>query len=133
MTFRQYVDDAGIAWTIRIDKSNSQAVVTGQSSPLCPARSANYPLFKGVNGLRSIYAYCVQAPAIKRRFTVGDPTLVAAILASGTVSARIYPQGSAAVPVNGEWVVTSYRGHSQKLPPPILGDDTGLNDGTIEQ
>jgi hypothetical protein len=133
MTWREYTDDAGIVWSIRIDKSNANAVVSGGTDPLCLPRSANSPVYKGTNGLRSVYTYCEQSPRIKRRFTVGSPSLVQSILTSGTISALIYPSGSGGATVNGTWVITSYRGHRSNLSPPILGNDTGLNDGTVGQ
>jgi hypothetical protein len=133
MTWREYRDDRGVVWSIRIDKTNADATVTGGGAALCIPRSANYPVLKGNGGLRSVYTYCSQAPAIRRRFTVGDPSLVAAILSSGTLSALIYPSGGGGAASLGTWVVTSYRGDKSALAPPILGDDTGLNDGSIAQ
>jgi hypothetical protein len=133
MTWREYRDDTGVLWSIRMDKSNAQAVVSGGSTVLCIPRSANYPVRKSTVGLRSVYTYCSTSPRLKRRFTVGDPALVAELLASGTISALIYPSGSGGATINGTWVITSYRGDRSNLAPPILGDDTGLNDGSIGQ
>lgn len=135
LTYRAYVADSAVPYSIKIDESNARAAVTGGSaSPLCGVRIGNFPA--PPQGLKKRYVLCFNAanPNERRKFTVGDTTLIAAITAPGaTLTAEDYPGTNDAPGTNVTWVITAYRGERSRTIPSITATDTGLTDGTPGQ
>ena len=135
LTYRTYVADSGVSYSIKIDESNAQAAVSGGSaSPLCPVRTGNFPA--PPTGLKYRYLLCFNQaePDQKRRFTVGDPTVIVSATAPGaTLTAEAYPGATDTPGSNVTWIITAYRGEKSRGIPAITATDTGLTDGDAAQ
>jgi len=133
----RYRSESGADFSVNLDESNSEA--TSNSIRLMPARTAVHPLMpKGFNMryvIASTPAPISVAPAasgkvITRKFWIGDPAALAAVVAGNPISASVYP-GLAAV----NWSINVTRGEKSRIPPALnatLGD-TGLDDGDAGQ
>ena len=135
LTYRRYIADSLAAYSARVDKSNSNAEVTGASGgSLMPIRTVDYPA--APRGLSKRYVLCYNKanPSERRKFYVGSPSLVAAAVAPGaTLTAEDYPGAGDTAGSNVTWVVTYYRGETLRLAPAFSSPDTGLTDGLATQ
>jgi hypothetical protein len=133
LVYRQYTDDAGVVYTIRIDESNSEATVTGASGNLCLVRGTSSPkLPKSDIKPRYVNCYNAALPTQKRKFIIGDATKIGAVLAVGAVIlGEGYPGTNDTAGGTVTWVITSYRGEQRNIVPGVAGGDTGLTDGDI--
>jgi len=135
LTWRQYQSDDGTTYAIKVDESNARGAITGGTAdPLCPVRTANIPpLYKGIRP-RYVLAYNSAVPTQRRKFVIGDKTLLTRTLTIGaTITAEQYPSAGDAPGSNVTWVITYFGGERQKLIPTFSSVDTGLTDGTPGQ
>lgn len=133
LTLREYTDDAGVKYTIKIDESNSEATVTGASGNLCLQRSVSSPKLPR-SDIKPRYVNCYNAalPTQKRKFIIGDNTKIVAVLAVGAVIlGEGYPGAGDSAGSTVTWVITSYRGEQRNIVPGVAGGDTGLTDGDV--
>jgi hypothetical protein len=135
MTWRAYTGDDNTVYSIKIDESNARAAIAGgTAAPLCPVRTANSPVLPCGTRKRYVNTYNSALPTQRRKFYIGDPTLVATISAPGTtITAENYPGAGDTAGTNVTWVVSSYRGEKRRIPPAYTATDTGLTDGTAGQ
>lgn len=129
---RQYTDDAGNNYAIRLDESNAEGVTSG-GNVLMPPRQGNVEgLPRGLEP-RYVLTFLQSNPDVKRKFKVGGVTQVNDLFAVGaTISAAITSDPTDNSPgTEGVFVVTAYRGEKRNFIPAIGGntDDTGLTDG----
>lgn len=129
--YRTYTSDSGIAYSVRVDKSNASATVSGGAGELLPARTANNPpLPKGLK-MRYALAYSVNNPRIKRKFYIGTAANITAALAVGSViTAPDYPGSNGGPGTSVQFTITAYRGEQNSKIPAFNADDTGLTDGS---
>lgn len=135
MTWREYQSDDTTTYAIKVDESNARGAITGGGGdPLCPVRTSNViPLYKGITP-RYVLAYNSARPIQRRKFIVGDRTLLGAVLTIGaTITAEQYPGAADTAGGNVTWVITYFGGEKQRLIPSFSGPDTGLTDGTTGQ
>jgi hypothetical protein len=135
LTWRTYIDDSVTPYSIRTDKSNSNASVTGgNASALCPVRTGNHPVLpKGLKP-RYVLAYNQANPSERRRFVVGNTSLIPSLLVPGaTLTGEDYPGAGDVAGSNVTWVVTYYSGERRKLVPAYTAPDTYLTDGVSTQ
>jgi len=120
----RYVNDAGQPYSLRLDESNSEALVG--TTPLMLNRTAAHPLPPKGFKLRYINAFNNADPNIKRRFYVGNPAALTQILAGAALTASTYPGQAPSA-----WTYTSVRGEKSPISPPLntTAGDTGLTDG----
>lgn len=138
ITWRQYTNDAGTSYSIKVDESNANAIATnggGASSvALLPIRTTNLPL--PPCGLKPRYANCYNQanPNQKRRFKFSSAASPIVLSDGATISAEDYPAGGGNAPgATQTWVVSSVRGEKSRKASPFGAPDTGLTDGTISQ
>jgi len=126
----RYTDDAGVAYSVVLDESNSTATVGGVALLLNRTVASPYP--PGRLKKRYVNAFLTSNPNIKRRFWVGNPLAIPQILASAAFLASVYPVAGDTAVAPVAWTITSYRGEKGAIPPAIstTGGDTGLTDGT---
>jgi hypothetical protein len=137
LTYRKYTADSGVDYSIKVDESNANTIISGGGGvggQLCPPRTANNPdLPRGLKK-RYVLAYSADNPSIRRKFYIGDRSLLAALLLPGTrLSAEEYPGDDDTAGVVNQWVVTAYRGEKVPIIPAFSAPDTGLTDGTALQ
>jgi hypothetical protein len=135
LTWRSYTNDNGISCAVKVDESNANAAVTGgAATPLLPIRTANLVTLPRYTKMRYVLAYNQANPIERRKFYVGNPTLVPAVTAIGaTLTAEDYPGVGDTAGTNVTWVITAYRGEKSKIVPAFTAPDTGLTDGTVSQ
>lgn len=135
LTYRTYISDAGVSYSIKIDESNASATPnSGPAGELCPERSANHPA--PPTGIKYRYVLCFAAsnPLLKRKFIVGNPAIIPALIAPGaTLTSEAYPGASDTTGAALTWVITAYRGEKSRSIPPFTAPDTGLLDGDAAQ
>lgn len=135
LTWRTYVDDSVTTYSIRVDKSNANAAVTGgNGSALCPVRTGNFPVLpKGLQP-RYILAYNQANSLERRKFIVGNTSSLGSILTPGsTLTGEEYPGSNAGAGSNVTWVITYYSGEARRLVPAFTSNDTFLTDGLLTQ
>jgi hypothetical protein len=120
----RYVSDAGTAYSVRLDESNSEALLG--TTPLMQNRTAAHPLPPKGFKLRYINAFNTADPNIKRKFYLGSSAAVAQVAAGAALTAATYPGQTASA-----WTYTSIRGEKSPIAPPLntTSGDTGLTDG----
>lgn len=135
LTYREYTSDAGVKYSIKVDKSNADAVPgSGLAQSLCVERAANDPPLPSGLSKRYILCYAVPDPLIKRKFYVGNPGVIPALIAPGaTINATEYPGLNDVAGTSVSWIVTAYRGEKSRNIPAFTAPDTGLNDGTVTE
>lgn len=135
LTFRRYTGDNNVAYSAKVDESNSNAAPTGPGgSALMPIRTANNPPLPRGLKMRYVNTYSQANPNIKRRFYVGDILLIPLVLVPGaTITGEDYPGAGDTAGTNATWVITSYRGEKSPNVPAFGAPDTGLTDGTVAQ
>jgi hypothetical protein len=135
LSWRDYTTDAGVLTAIKIDESNANAVITGQSTKLCPVRTGNNPPLGRYTRKRYVLAYNQANPNERRRFYIGSTAAVTQAQAAGaTITAEDYPAAGDAAGTSQTWVITSYKGEKvTRLVPAFSAPDTGLTDGTASQ
>ena len=135
LTYRTYTADSGVSYSIKIDESNAQAAISGGAAgALCPVRSGNFPAPPSGLKYRYILCYNQAEPDQRRKFTIGDPTLVVSATAPGaTLTAESYPGVNDTTGSNVTWIITAYRGEKSRGIPAITATDTGLTDGDATQ
>lgn len=134
LTWRQYSSDNGAVYSVRVDKSNASATVSGGTGALMPVRTVNSA--GAPQALKKRYANTFNRanPLQKRRFYIGTTAnFLAASNAGATITAEDYPVAQGAAGVAQTWVVTSVRGERANLPPAFGASDSGLTDGTATQ
>lgn len=133
LTYRTYRTDSGAFTSIRMDESNASTTTAG-GSQLCPPKVGDYPALPRGLTPRYINTYDQNLPRRKRRFYVGDPTLVAGLVVPGaTVVSEVYPNSEDDGGTTSTWVITSYRGEKSSVIPSNNAPDTGLTDGSSTQ
>lgn len=134
ISYRKYTSDSGAQYTIKIDKSNASGNIAGDARPLCAVRDANYTLLPRGFKKRYLLAFQSDLPRIKRKFYVGDPTLLGAALVPGaTIVATSYPLPDGTAGFETTFVVTAYRGEGQQIASSFRTEDSGLDDGLVVQ
>ena len=132
ITRRGYTSDSNALYSVKIDESNARAVVGAGNSPLVPPLSSNaFGLPAGFKK-RYVLAYSLTTPVERRKFYVGDRSLIPNLTTPGaTITGEAYPGpgDSAGTPIT--WVVTAYRGEKQSVEPSAGSPDTGLTDGSL--
>lgn len=126
-----YTDDAGVAYSINVDESNSEGTIGGVR--MCLNRTVASPNIPTKLKKRYVNAFVTATPAIKRRFWIGNPLCIPQALAGAAMLAAAYPTPADAAPTTVAWTITSYRGE-KNAPPPALSTtsgDTGLTDGDV--
>jgi hypothetical protein len=139
LTYRSYVSDGGVAYTVKVDKSNADAIaVSGagvsNGTVLLTVRNANAPLLPIGGKMR--YANCTNTnnPNQKRRFYFGTGSAASLATDGATIVAPAYPTANDASPgPTTVWKVNSVRGEKFRKAPDFNSPDTGLTDGTIPQ
>ena len=135
-TWRTYTTDDNISYSIQVDKSNANGAISGGSGTnvLCLPRTANLP--QPPKGFRYRYAlaYNQANPKERRKFVIGNTSLIVSIVTPGCIIlAEDYPGGGDTAGNNVNWVVTFYSGEKRRLVPVFAAPDTDLNDGTTPQ
>jgi hypothetical protein len=135
LTWREYTGDDGVKYSIKVDESNARASVTGGAATgLCKVRTTNAPPLPVGLKKRFVNCYSQANPNIRRRFYVGDNTLITSIRAAGaTLVGEDYSGAANAPGANATWIVASYRGEKAPVVPAFTATDTGLTDGTAGQ
>lgn len=138
LTYREYVNDAGLSYSIKIDKSNASATVSGGTGSLCPVRTANSPGVPCGLQKRYVNTFNQANPLVRRRFYIGSLANITAAQAPGAVITAEGLSGGAAAGAgagagSGTWVITSYRGERSRNIPAFTAPDSGQTDGTITQ
>lgn len=131
-TWRAYTADSGVIYSVNVDKSNSNAAVTGGSggAALLPVRTANAAqLPRGVK-MRYVLTYNQANPAQHRKFYVGTQAGALALANGSSITGEDYPGSGDTPGSNVTWIVTAYRGEKARLPAAFTSPDTGLTDGT---
>lgn len=131
---RRYISDNGINYSIKVDKSNASGNISGDGRALCGLREANYPLLPRGFGKRYILAFQQDNPRIKRKFFVGNPSVLGVALAPGaTILAPSYAAADGTAGRDSTFVITAYRGEKQQISADYQADDSGLDDGSVIQ
>lgn len=135
LTYREYISDAGVKYSIKIDKSNADAVPgSGVAQSLCAARLADDPAIPSGFSKRYILCYAIPDPLIKRKFYVGNPAVIPSLITPGaTINATEYPGLNDVAGTSVTWAVTAYRGEKSRVIPAFTSPDTGLTDGTVSE
>jgi hypothetical protein len=133
LKYVRYNDDAGVAYSVNLDESNSEATCGGVA--LCLPRTAAHPNLPTKLKKRYVNCFLTATPAVKRRFWVGNPLAIPQILAGAAFLAAPYPSAADAAPVTAPWTITSYRGEKNSPPPALntTSGDTGLTDGDVSR
>lgn len=128
---RLYTSDTGVGYAVVVDESNASATVGAGTLQLIPIRTVNVGRIPV--GLAQRYVLCtlISNPRIRRKFKVGNPALVPALIAPGAVlKASVGATSADGIPVTEDWTITAYRGEKVNLIAAIGAADTGLTDGT---
>lgn len=131
-TRKKYESDDGNTYTIVVDESNAEATKQGSTVALCAPVDNNYQALPRSTKTRFVLAYLASNPSIRRKFRVGDRTLVLSLLEPGAqLSAVVYPNSGDSAGDRELWNITAYRGEKAAVEPSVAGsqDDTGLEDG----
>lgn len=126
-TLFEYVNDAGVLYTVNIDESNAEATCGG--IPLFTTRTVQSPDLPARTTKRYINATLLNNPDIKRRFWIGNPQAVVQAVNGATLLAQVYPTSADAIGSRENWVISSYRGEKSSVPIALNAPDTGLIDG----
>lgn len=131
ITRRGYTSDSNVLYSIKIDESNARGVVGAGTASLCPALSANSPGVPAGFSKRYVLAYSANTPTKRRKFFIGDKTLIPLLTVPGAIiNAESSPGPGDTAGTSISWVVTAYRGEKQAVEPAAGSPDTGLTDGT---
>lgn len=132
LAWRAYTCDNGQVYSINVDESNANAVVTGGvGGALLPQRTVSLPLLPTGCDKRYVLTRDSVNQNEKRKFYVGTAASAAALSVPGaTITAEDYPGAGDAAGVSRTWVVTAYRGEKMRMAPPFSSPDTGLTDGS---
>jgi hypothetical protein len=134
LTWRKYISDDGQSYAFKVDESNARARFPSGGGDISPVRDASFPPLPRSVIKRYLLAYNQANPLERRKFYIGDRTLVPNAVASGaTLVAEDYPGANDAPGANVTWVITAYRGEKINVIPAITAPDTGLTDGTPGQ
>lgn len=139
LTYREYTADNGISYSIKIDESNANCTVTNPltnttSGALCKVRTANLPTMPAGMKPRYCYGYLAANVLVKRKFIVGDPTLIPSINTVGATGLTTsYPSPTDTSGTSVGWIMSNVRGEKSRKAPSITAPDTGLTDGTVTQ
>jgi hypothetical protein len=128
-----YTNDAGLAYTVTLDESNSEGTIGGVAMFL--ARTVQVPDVPRGTKLRYVNATLISNPDIKRKFYIGNLAAITQAVQGATLLAGVYPTAADAAPSPVAWAITSYRGEGSTPPAPInsTSGDTGLTDGDNAQ
>jgi hypothetical protein len=128
LTWRQYLSDTGVAYSIMVDKSNANIQIAETGEVLCEVRGANFKCLPKMITPRIIYAYPINFPRMRKAFIVGNRKCIQVDrFVNGDISLVDNATGT-------YWVITGYRGEKiRDLPTYWNQIDTGLTDGTTSQ
>lgn len=128
----KYIDDAGEAYSVLLDESNSEGYVG--ATALFQNRSATHPEKPQSLKFRYILATLISNPTIKRKFWVGDPAVLIGIFSGAILNANVYPVSGDTAPSIAQWTVTRFVGESRRIIEALnnTGGDTGLTDGDFQ-
>jgi hypothetical protein len=134
LTYRAYTADNGTVYSIKIDESNANGVVSGGIGALCPIRTADAPPLPKGTSLRYALAKSIGNPNIRRKFVIGTPAAATLAIAPGaTITCEDYPGAGDTTGAATVFIITAYRGEKRNLIPSFTALDTGLTDGTPSQ
>jgi hypothetical protein len=125
-----YTSDLGVSYSVQLDESNSKALCGGM--PLFVARSSAFGVSPRTLSWRFVNCTLVSNRNIRRRFYVGNPAAIPAVLSGSRFLAVVYPIADDSEGVAEIWIVGNYRGEVSSPSPSLLWDygDSGLIDGT---
>jgi hypothetical protein len=130
ITWREYISDCGVAYSIAVDKSNAKLFNQFNGEAVCNPRGFNAPQLP--IGLKPRLLYCVAQynPKKKKILICGNRK----IFDDNTAKGNFYlysldelgePEGKIV------WLITGYKGESCTLPYYYFQLDQGLTDGNI--
>lgn len=125
----RYESDSGLFFSLTLDESNGEAL--NSTSTRITDNLAGGELNKP-QGFKPRYvlAYLQTNPLIRRKFTVGDPTVVPSLTTgAASILAPVYANADGTVPPAVTWLITAYRGEELGVISGVAAIDTGLTDG----
>jgi hypothetical protein len=131
-TWRRYISDMGRFYTIEVDKSAADGVLSTTGGIMVTQSTVARPLLPCGLTPRFFHAYDRDTPARKRQFILGNPGNLTEPLLDG--SGYILTRDDSSSGGTVLWLITGYVGESYRNMPRYYGQaDTGLTDGTASQ